>query len=255
MQRLHLPKEVRRTLHNRPILEQYFNQRDAIIQKLFGYTLLSSYITRSINFNRVVSRRIQKRKTEIKNQIIKNKTSSLPANKYLQTQNDKILIKKGKQRERVNEIPGRKTREFQTGVARSQEECIEPAQCGLLPRKTEQSYATGRNPRNDFLPSYAVYIARAGPRHAYPSYPRFRHVKILLSGTLSCAKTDDERSIEWVESSPSATELTRGHVQEFIIPPSALRRHDDGGAVNILWVDEARVGCSWTVDGQICERS
>ena len=66
----------------------------------------------------------------------------------------------------MNEIPGRKTREFQTGAARSQEECIEPAQCGLLPRKTEQSYATGRNPRNDFLPSYAVYIARAGPRHA-----------------------------------------------------------------------------------------
>lgn len=98
-------------------------------------------------------------------------------------------------------------------------------------------------------------ISHVPARDTRPSYPRFRHVKILLSGTLSCAKTDDERSIEWVESSPSATELTRGHVQEFIIPPSALRRHDDGGAVNILWVDEARVGCSWTVDEQICKRS
>lgn len=96
-------------------------------------------------------------------------------------------------------------------------------------------------------------ILHVPARDTRPS--RFRHVKILLSGTLSCAKTDDERSIEWVESSPSATELTRGHVQEFIIPPSALRRHDDGGAVNILWVDEARVGCSWTVDEQICKRS
>lgn len=39
-------------------------------------------------------------------------------------------------------------------------------------------------------------ISHVPARDTRPSYPRFRHVKILLSGTLSCAKTDDERSIE-----------------------------------------------------------
>lgn len=66
---------------------------------------------------------------------------------------------------RVNEIPAEdtrvsnRTRVFAGGMHRT---------CAMrLSRKTKQSYATERNPRNDF-PSYAIYIAfhTCRPRHA-----------------------------------------------------------------------------------------
>lgn len=143
----------------------------------------------------------------------------------------------------------RKTHEFQTGPACSQEECIEPAQCGC---HGKLSNLMQRSAILETISPPTRYISRStrAARDTRPSYPRFQHVKILseMKLRLGFVRKDGRQRARVGGILSSVTELTRGHVQEFIIPLSVLRRHDDGGAVNILWVDEARVGCSWTVD-------
>lgn len=87
----------------------------------------------------------------------------------LATKNNKILISacnRGKGEQRcVNEIPpedARVSNRARVFAGRMHRTCAM-----RLSRKTKQSYATERNPRNDF-PSYAIYIAfhTCRPRHA-----------------------------------------------------------------------------------------
>lgn len=108
-----------------------------------------------------------------------------------------------------------------------------------LSRKTEQSYATERNPRNDF-PSYMSHVPSFGIRAfstcKNPSgiKPRLGRRSIEGEGGISllCDRVDTWPRVGIHHPPPPPS-------------PSVLRRHDDGGTVNILWIDGASVGCSW----------